>query len=188
MKHNILGIDPSLNSTGFCYVDMEGNVHTGRIKPKALRGVPRLIFIRNCVDQIIKNGVLKKNPFTMVSYEGYSMGSQQTRSYSMGELGGVLQVHILENNLQLLIVPPRSLKLFVAGKGSADKSFMVDKIAELWHYNIQQHDEADAFGLYQFGCAFADARVRRAYRAQQKEALTKANLIIPEFAHGCKRA
>lgn len=186
MKHNVLGIDPSLTSTGFCYEDNFGQMHTGRIKPKALRGVPRLIYIRNCVDQIIKKAVSRGYPFTMVAYEGYSMGSLQTRSYSMGELGGVLQVHILENQLRLLIVPPATLKKFVTTSGSADKKLMVDKIAEIWHYSIQQHDEADAFGLLQFGIAFVDARARRQYNASRKDALEKANLVVPEFANGFK--
>lgn len=188
MKHTLLGLDPSLTSTGFCYEDKEGRMHSGRIRPKSLRGVPRLIYIRNCVDQIIKNGILKHNRFTMVAYEGYSMGSQQTRSYSMGELGGVLQVHILEARIRLLLVPPSSLKKFVTGSGRADKSLMVDKIAEIWQYNIQQHDEADAFGLLQFGKAYTDARVRRTYNSQRREVLNTASLFVPEFENDFKIA
>lgn len=186
--YNVLGIDPSLTCTGFCYVDKLGEIHTGRIMSRHLRGVQRLIYIRNCFDEIVKGQVLKSHPFTMVVYEGYSMGSRETRSYSTGELGGLLKVFFLEHHLKLLLVPPTTLKKFVTTAGNAPKEMVIDKIAEIWQYNIMQHDEADAFGLYQYGVAYNDPRVRRVYNRERRLALTKGELIVPEFANGFKAA
>jgi crossover junction endodeoxyribonuclease RuvC len=167
---SILGFDPSLTSSGFCYEQGE-DIVTGRILPNAFRGIERLLFIK---EQFIK--LVSKAQPTLLVYEGYSMGLGGGKVFDLGELGGVLKTVAFEKNLDILIVPPTSLKLFATGKGNAKKPEISKAVAKVWGYKVTQNDEADAFVLFQMGRAYKSARVCRAYEAHAHKALAGCEL------------
>jgi Holliday junction resolvasome RuvABC endonuclease subunit len=170
---NILGFDPSLVSSGFSYVDSDGEVHTGRIRTKKLRGMPRIAFIRDSFkDLLVQAGTPE-----LIAYEGYAMGVKGGRSFDMGEGGGVIKLFAYEAGIDVLLIPPSNLKQFTTGKGVADKPTMAAAIRRVYGYSIEQNDEADAFALMKMGEAYISRRSARSHSTICREALAKCSIL-----------
>jgi Holliday junction resolvasome RuvABC endonuclease subunit len=135
-----LGFDPSLTSSGFAY-RMEGDIIVGRIVPKGMTGVPRLLYLREMFGRLLND-----SQATVVAYEGYSMGSHIGRAFDIGELGGVLKTYSIQQGISMLIVPPTVLKKFITGKGNAAKPEISTALG-LHGLDVTQNDEADALAL-----------------------------------------
>lgn len=141
--HVICGVDPSLQKTGIIILNSKGDIiHESLIKPKKLKGIDRLIFIR---DQMLS--VLKKYGVTAVAIEGYSFGSRGRATFSLGELGGVLRVGLQDHKYDFFDVSPSSLKSFVAENGAADKVMMRAAVKNKYKLDIEEDNICDAFGL-----------------------------------------
>lgn len=172
---SVLGIDPSLTSLGFAYGD-GGKAFTGRVRPKDLRGPQRLAYIRDAVA-----GVVDYAEPLIVAYEGYSMGSPRAgggRLADLGELGGVLKLHLFERNIRLLLVPPSNLKLFATGKGNADKGAVRTAMSKEAGRLLASDDEADAYALYLMGLAYVFPRYRpRDHRHHRRRALQGCEIV-----------
>jgi Holliday junction resolvasome RuvABC endonuclease subunit len=186
---SVLGIDPSVTSTGFAYEDMAGNVHTGRIRPGKLKGVERLQFIAEALNSLLQRVWAETGePVTLVAYEDYAMGkggkSNPGRVFTIGEAGGVLKLTLHREHVDILLVSPGSLKKFITGKGNTEKELVPSFIAKEWGYNIQQNDEADAYGLLRMAQAYTATRPpRKAYR---REALGSCSLLSGAIATDCR--
>jgi crossover junction endodeoxyribonuclease RuvC len=169
-----LGFDPSLTSSGFAYTDADGEIHTGTIRGDNIRGIDRLLFIRQSFAKL-----LNMQPDPLVVYEGYAMGGkgQRGRFFDMGELGGVLKSFAIEAGFDILLVPPSNLKMFATERGNAKKPEISAAIAEIWGYRVKQDDEADAFVLMKMGEAFRDRRRHRTYSEIRRNSLLKCQLI-----------
>lgn len=146
----ILGIDPSLSSSGFSY-RYNGDLYTGRINPKKLKGPERLVYQRRQLEK-----VLDAAQPTIVVYEDYAMGARGNNAFHLGELGGVFKSMLWERGIDVLLVSPTGLKKCITGKGNADKGKpdkpeMRAALLEKFGYDIGQNDEADAFGLMLLG-------------------------------------
>lgn len=154
----VLGLDPSLNSTGFAYrvsiaPDGERKLYTGCIAPGTLRGPNRLAYVRNRLMQ-----VLDAAQPALAVYEDYAMGARGNNAYHMGEMGGVLKTLLWERGIDVLLVSPSALKKILVGRGNADsgrngkhKPEMRAAILSKLGYALDQNDEADAFGLMVLG-------------------------------------
>ena len=161
---NVIGFDPSLVSSGFSYTDGAGKVHTGRIRAKT-RGALRLDFVADAFENLIDTMVMHHKTVPLIAYEGYAMGAPKMgnigRFFDIGELGGVLKLIALRRGIDVLLVPPTSLKMFATGKGNADKDQVIASVADVWGYDIPHNDEADAFVLMQMGLAYVNQRKAR---------------------------
>lgn len=167
LDRSVIGLDLSLTSTGYCYY-IDGVWHNGRIRPKKISGMERLSFIVSEIKQhLTVLSLTEKKP--MLTIEGYSMGSKG-RAFDIGELGGVVKLFAWEKGFDVLLVPPSSLKLFVAGKGNANKQEMMEAVKGLWGFETKYHDEADAFGLHQLG-RYYSLNGKRARGSARKKAL-----------------
>lgn len=150
MCKRIAGIDQSLNSTGIAIIDAETGLllHSETIalnknkKTPRLFGAPRLIYIRNRVMEL-----LKQHQVDFVVLEGYSFGSRGASIFDLGEVGGALRVLVHDLGLPFEIVPPKTLKKYIAENGNADKETMLKSIEEKYKLSFASSDEADAFGL-----------------------------------------
>lgn len=141
--HVICGVDPSLQKTGVIILNSKGEIiHEALVKPKKLKGIARLVFIR---DEVLS--ILKKFGVTVVAIEGYSFGSRGRATFSLGELGGVLRVGLLDNKYDFFDVSPSSLKSFVAENGAADKVMMRAAVKNKYKLDIREDNICDAFGL-----------------------------------------
>ena len=76
------------------------------------------------------------------------------RVFDIGELGGILKLLAWEQGVNLLIVPPSTLKQFITGKGNATKPEMSQALATKYNYDVVQNDECDALCLLLMGDAY----------------------------------
>lgn len=153
----VLGIDPSLTSTGWAY-RVGGILRTGRIETDSLRGPWRLHYAVSRLEEIVREA----RP-DLVVYEDYAYNrgngkSRMTGTFDMAELGGVYKRMLWYGGFDLVMVPPTSLKLFVTGKGGVrgqtpkeKKQMVMSHLRSDFGLTVNQHDEADATGLMLLG-------------------------------------
>lgn len=169
---NVLGFDASLTSSGFAYNTIYGGLVTGTIKPPKLRGTRRLAWIRHEVYELLHTALPNKltEPPALFVIEDYAMGAKG-RTFDIGELGGIVKLEAWTYKVNILRVPPSSLKMFATGKGNADKNQVMLAVETIWGKDIAQNDEADAFVLLQMGLAYLNkSKVRSKVR---RNALSK---------------
>ena len=148
----IAGIDLSLSATGIVLLSPERRiVHSHVIKTKKLRGVERLLYIKNEV-----LALLKKYKVSQCAIEGYSFGSNGRAIFNIGELGGVIRVALSEQEVRFVDIPPSSLKAYIADNGGADKQMVIDAIKSKYGLTFEDDNEADAYGLAVMLCDFKD--------------------------------
>jgi Holliday junction resolvasome RuvABC endonuclease subunit len=146
-----IGVDQSLRSTGVVAISAEGTlVRTTRIVPKKLTGVQRLAAIRT----ELENTLLCSTPIRFAALEGYAYDVGAGRVFELGEVGAVVKLIFYDAKLPFIVVPPASLKQFVAGHGQAKKDQMRQAVFKKWGQDIKQDDECDAYGLAQVARAF----------------------------------
>lgn len=146
--HRVLGIDPSLRSTGYAYW-REGQLVTGVIDTGDLVASHRLAYIRAQVGKL----VLDMDP-TLVVMEDYAMGAggrNNNNVFKIGELGGVLKLFFWESSIDVLPIPPTVMKSVIALNGRAEKRDIANALASRFDINVTHHDMADATGLMLLG-------------------------------------
>lgn len=153
--HIIAGIDPSLQKTGVIIMDSKGQVLGEELIKTKLMGIERLVFIKNSILTL-----LKKHNVTIVAIESYSFGSRGRATFSLGELGGVLRVALMENKYNYFDVSPSSLKSFIAENGSADKVMMREAVKKKYKLDISEDNICDAYSLSRMCLALGDSMPR----------------------------
>lgn len=168
----ILALDPSLSSTGYAYRE-NGELYTGVIETRKMRGSERLDYILKIV-----SGLVSALAPSLVAYEGYAMGVRGGRTFDMGEQGGVLKHYLWKEGVDALLIPPTSMKMFVAGSGNADKPKVAGFILAELGYALPSEDESDAVGLLMVGEAFAAGlHLENASTNRRNEALAGCKLL-----------
>lgn len=175
MNKKILALDLSLTSTGVAY-RTEDSVYVGHLDTSKKRSLERLAFIADTVGGILFNRIVECD---MLAIEGPAFGFKQmaTRSHSLGELHGAIKLLAWEEEIDILVVPPSTLKKFVTGNGAAKKPEVIAAVQEVWGFATTQDDEADAYGLLMLGEAYTDARKRRRYDSVRRAALSGCEII-----------
>lgn len=171
----MLAIDPSLNSTGYAFRDSDDQstvTVVGSIRPKKITGMARLHFVEQKIEELVE----AVKPRTVV-YEDYSMGSKG-KTFHIGELGGVLKLFLWERGIDIILVPPSNLKLFVTGKGNADKDVMMRVLAQHRGRLFNNSDEADAYGLLLAGEAFCNRKLLPRVRGNSKQIAVQGFTVI----------
>jgi len=141
---SILGIDPSLSSTGLCLIDWQGKLIESTTLTSKKTGPARLIELRDRFDDY-----LRKHLPTACALEGYSFGSKHARE-AVAEWGGLLRVALYEWKLPTLVVPPMTLKKFVLpSAGNLQKNRIALESYKRWNVSFQTDDECDAHALAQ---------------------------------------
>lgn len=171
----VLGIDPSLNSTGYAYRTNTG-LTTGRLEPGKLRGPWRLNYMRLQLEKIID----RAQP-TLVVYEDYAMGARGNNMFHIGELGGVLKTLVWDKGIDCLEVSPTMMKSIIARSGRAEKQDIINALKARFGLVVSNHDEADAAGLMLLGemkCGL--------YKVSEKEQQSKhfASVLNSEITRG----
>ena len=140
-----LGIDQSLQRTGLVVLGIDGELrHRQPVATGSLRGAPRLAAIRDTV-----RAVIREHKPSHAALEGYSYGSTG-KVFQLGEVGGILQLLLLDEGIPFTIIAPAQLKKYVANNHQADKATMLRKTAEKWGVSFGDEDDVcDAYGLAQ---------------------------------------
>ncbi len=144
----LLGLDASLNSTGYAFYNDYGDLVTDRINPGSKKGAARL---HHNVTQL--QTLLNRVQPAVIILEGYAMGAKGL-VYQIGEWGGLVRLEAWRRGIDVIVVAPNTLKYAATGSGAAKKPEMVAACQELFGERIDQHDEADAFLLLKTGYAY----------------------------------
>lgn len=147
----VIGIDPSINSTGVCVSTGEKDIYyiitpkmTKKMKEFNSKVIKYLPYEKTTYTdmeyhekEVIKTNnfknilcqieyIIKKHkPITCVM-EGVSYGSVKGSALiDLSGLNYLIRMLLNKYNIQFTIVPPTSLKKFVCGNGQADKELMI---------------------------------------------------------------
>lgn len=146
----ILGIDPSLSSTGICIMSDDGLVIDSIAIQPISKGSERLAVFHQSLKIIIaKYDIHDIRAFI----EGYAFGANNQRE-ALGELGGVLRLELYDGNIPVVVVQPTALKKFATGKGNADKILMGVQLMKEFGLEYPTSDQTDAYWLALFGRAY----------------------------------
>ena len=167
----ILGIDPSLRSTGLCLLVDKRVQMSHTIQTYDLRGMVRLGYIADTI-----NDYLTCKP-DLIVIEGYAMGVKGSRVFDIGEMGYAIKKVLYDSGIETWIVAPTSMKKFVTGKGTSNKSVVQDSLLTKWDIDIEQEDESDACGLALFGYYIKHRREQRRLTENQRDALLSMDLL-----------
>jgi crossover junction endodeoxyribonuclease RuvC len=145
-------IHPSLTATGVA-IFHQGMLKTfvlsaikevpgarpGKTKQEAMKGIERVAWFYAEFSSLFK--IYRP---TTLAIEGYSYGSKNSHSHSLGELGGVLRLAAHDCRLRTIIVPPNNLKQFATGKGNVGKGVVSKEAFKRWGIDVNDDNEADA--------------------------------------------
>jgi Holliday junction resolvasome RuvABC endonuclease subunit len=166
---NILAVDPSLTGTGWAWRDEHMVLHVGSIVQKEGRGMKRLDLI---MDILTKQAKLAE--ITMLVIEGYAMGipSKGGRVFDLGELGGIIKYLMWRAGMDILVVPPNNLKLFMLGRYKTIRTDAAGKkrkirVKDLVKQAAEKHagrafastDQSDAYSLLLMAEGYCDNRL-----------------------------
>lgn len=134
---NILALDLSLTSTGYCHGGETGVIAVDETGPA------RLSKIRKEVENLV-NGF----SIDIIAIEGYSFSSRNSQAHSIGELGGVIRLLLWELDKPVIVIPPTCRAKFATGKGNASKNEVISSISAktglVWQ-NPGADDKCDAW-------------------------------------------
>lgn len=148
-----LGIDQSYSGFGLALLDGENGkadvVTLAFPKERFGNGIDRLQAIADRFTSHL--GMIKEyGQLDHVAMEGYARGRANWREEA-GELGAVvklvLRTQLPEPVCYPTIVPPTSLKKFIAGTGGASKDVILLRTFQKWGRSFTDHNAADAYGL-----------------------------------------
>lgn len=162
----ILSLDLSLTAPGYCHSEGAGTIKV----PASMRGMPRLVHIRDCVLRLIAESAAD-----VVCVEGYSFGSKGAAVVNIGELGGVIRLALHELALPTVEIPPSCLKKYATGKGNASKDDVLQAGVMRSGHTFTDNNACDAFWLHQMALAHyqPDSQLLVKMPAGNREALVK---------------
>lgn len=165
---SVIGIDLSLSSTGIAYPAI-GGWETDSYQPKS-SGMQRLSDIRGWISDH-----LDMFAEAVVVVEGYSFSSRNAQAHALGELGGVVRLHMWDCGIPYVDVPPTSRAKFATGRGNAAKSEVVSAVSArtgiAW-VGRGADDMCDAWVLQEMGLARLGSP-RFEWPAENRKALEK---------------
>jgi crossover junction endodeoxyribonuclease RuvC len=144
----ILGVDPSLRSTGFGLIEADGSqlspICHGNIKnPPALLPSRCLVRIGDALADLIH----KHKPGVM-AVEGLVYVQNTKIALTLGQVRGVAIAVAAQNGLEIYEYAPRKVKQAVTGLGGAGKTQVAHMVkALLGLKEVPQADAADALAL-----------------------------------------
>jgi len=154
----IIGIDPSLTSTGIAIIDEKENIKHFALKTKVSDGTT----IRRILSQIFKFKNFLKNYsaphyFFMEDYAyGVSGGKGgKSKLATMGEVSALYKltsIHI--TGKEPYPVPIGSWKSFLCGKGNLKSDSFKLEVFKKYNISCDTNDEAVAIAIADFGYAF----------------------------------
>jgi len=144
----ILGVDPSLRSTGYGVIEVTGNsltfVVAGEIRnPAALRASLCLVKIGSTITEVIHQA----QP-TVVAIEGLVYVQNTQVAFTLGQVRGVIIANAAQVGLEIFEYAPRKMKQAVTGSGGSGKSQVAHMVkALLGMTEPPTPDAADALAL-----------------------------------------
>lgn len=144
----VLGIDPSLRSTGYSWAPDRA----GTLRPGGLSGLPRLQWIRDAVGALVVH-LRAHGSLHLVVVEALYPTSEAYVQERAG-LFWMLLDELARLDVPTAVAPPAQVKMLATGKGSGkgtDKPAVVAAARDRLSYRGTAHDEVDAIWLSELG-------------------------------------
>lgn len=143
----IIGIDPSVTSTGLCWPD--GHLDLLR-PPSKLRGGERLDWIER---HLARGWRLRPPPPEVAIIEDYGPLSARfgQTAFRLGEVRGVFLSFLHRHDCLVVLVPPARLKRWATGNAHASKDAMIEALPPGVSLRCETDDQADAWHLHDLG-------------------------------------
>jgi len=156
----IIGIDPSLTSTGIVVLQ-NGKVETA-VTTKDQPELGTIIRVREIIKRIYKSITDLSNEEgcrdpNLIVIEGFSLGSKGNSIFETAYLGWRIREELEQLKLQKLPwieVTPTQLKKFATGKGMGKKELILLQVYKRWGVEFSDNNQADAFILAKIGEAY----------------------------------
>lgn len=127
-EKTILGIDPSLRSTGFCIATKTGNiVAAGRIATGKNDHGAALREIYNRLEELIDVYDVET-----VVLEGHFMGKNAHTLITLAQVRGVIIMLAYDRGIKLITYPPAAIKKTFTGKGTASKDDVQKRVLSIY--------------------------------------------------------
>lgn len=168
MSVAVLGIDPSLNSTGLALVDSDHGVRLGTSKTQPDKSLPdpattvaKLARMRTqylaCEGWLWgeRDDRFDAEPWPLadlVVIEALSFGSHGSATRDLAGLWWLIIRALDQYDMPLGVVAPGTLKRWATGNGNADKRDIAAAMSQRWPgTTFRNTDEADALALASIG-------------------------------------
>lgn len=146
-----LGIDPSLNSTGYYLLDKAGKrIFSGIIRQGPEDGYARLTYLYKAIRVISRKVEVK-----FCCIEGFAFSRHSSSTYQLGEASGVIKLAIVFNAIPFVIVTPNQVKKFGTNKGNCKKPLVMEFFEKEVGRKPLTSDEADSYYLAQVARAYS---------------------------------
>lgn len=141
----ILGIDPS-TKTGYSIITEAGITHTGKIPtPKDYTDLERGIMAAEALEKVID-----EHKPDMVVMEDLALNAKFNLA-TMAIIGTCIRNMLYHKKICWYDVPPKVLKLWLTGKGTAKKADMIAHVKRRFGFVTKDDDIADAVALSYLG-------------------------------------
>jgi Holliday junction resolvasome RuvABC endonuclease subunit len=149
-----LGLDLSLTSTGFVLADKKCNHILNATITSRPKDPIEVRLYRICQDIIvlIKAHVGPHHKIKLAAIEGLSVRGAGQRTLQLAGLHYYVRAELAVNfpTMKIAIVPPKTLKKFIANDGNSQKDKMMLCAYKRWKFDANNSDECDAFCLTRF--------------------------------------
>lgn len=136
----VAGIDPSLNGTAVCIVDIENlnaEIHEIRFEPGG-DSTKKIRELHNSLSKILNKDI----DLVVIENGAYQAMSQQ---FTLGKAAGAI-ISAIPENASIVMASPKTMKKAVAGNGSASKEAVAKVVAEVLGLENCSLDASDAAG------------------------------------------
>jgi len=145
----ILGVDPSLNSTGFCFLNCTQDnsfktIEYGSIDNNKLENTfEKIANIYKILDE-----KMSTNPIDLISIEETFVNVNPRTSLKLGMVRGCIYTLAIKYDTKIVEYEPKFIKKTITGKGSADKNQILYMTKHLINgFNPKNDDESDAAAI-----------------------------------------
>jgi crossover junction endodeoxyribonuclease RuvC len=139
-----LGLDLSLDSSGYSLIDEEYKIHELEIFHSTAKEIERLYFLDIALQKFLDNYT---NKIILVCIESPAF-RESGRLFQLGEFAGIVKLNLFKRGIPFILAAPLQLKKYVSGRGeSAGKQTVILDVYKQWKEEIRQDDKADAYVL-----------------------------------------
>jgi len=161
-----LGLDLSLNETGYVVGDANKILAHGVIDALGYKGLERLRHVKQKIKEILDSGI------DFVVLEGFSYGSKGSSVDEIYALGWFVRELLYEYNTSYIVASPGQLKKFATGKGNSKKEDIKLAVYKRWGQEFDTNDETDAYVMLEIG---------RAYKGTSKKLISSQIEVIKKI-------
>lgn len=147
---NIIAFDVSTKTGVIVLSDDPAFYFSTELENKKLKGLDRVVWFKEAAGKLLDT----YKP-TLAVIEGYGYGNAFTL-VTLVEIGTAVRLACKERNIDMVFIPPTSLKSFIGdgeGKGKISKDMIMLEVFKRWGFDPSTNNIADAYGLARIGKA-----------------------------------